>query len=52
MHSYRICGLSVQSDQPLPGLITMSAGRNSADVIIRQHPVPEALEAATAMGAT
>jgi hypothetical protein len=52
VHSYRICGLSVQSDQPLPGLIAMSANRDSPDVVIRQRPVPEALDAPSAMGAT
>jgi hypothetical protein len=51
VHSYRICGLSVQSDIVLPGLL---AGEPDClpQVTIRRGPVPESLPGAQLVGPT
>lgn len=51
MHSYRMSGLAVASEAPLPG-VAAGAADAPADVTIRQGPVPDRLENAVAGGPT
>ena len=53
VHSYRIAGLQVASEIELPGAIAAAQPpRASADIVVRAGLVPDALEQASARGAT
>jgi len=49
MHTYRISGLSVQSEIELPGAVPAMAA-DVPDLVVRLGPVPEALAGASASG--
>lgn len=52
MHSYRLAGLSVDSEFALPGLIGIAPGQGAFDVTIRRRPVPLSLDGASNSGPT
>jgi len=51
-HVYRGTGLRIASEIPLPGFNPDDAGAGAIDATIRMAPVPQALDGATAKGAT